>query len=103
MKEECVGIIAVDPSSPLSGGAILGDRIRMQTHGTDPNVFIRSMGARGHLDGVSDSMAGILRILDAGGFTTLLLETVGVGQSGIEIMQLAYRINGKGIRESFHP
>lgn len=88
-QEERVGIIAVDPSSPITGGAILGDRIRMQAHGTDQNVFIRSMGARGHLGGVSDSTADVLRILEAGGYTTLLLETVGVGQSEIEIMQLA--------------
>ena len=88
-QEERVGIIAVDPSSPLTGGAILGDRIRMQSHGTDRNVFIRSMGTRGHLGGVADSTADVLRILEAGGYTTLLLETVGVGQSEIEIMQLA--------------
>ncbi len=88
-QDERVGIVAVDPSSPLTGGAILGDRIRMQAHGTDPNVFIRSMGARGHLGGVADSTADVLRILEAGGYTTLLLETVGVGQSEIEIMQLA--------------
>ncbi|GAB6172866.1 methylmalonyl Co-A mutase-associated GTPase MeaB [Paradesulfitobacterium aromaticivorans] len=88
-QEERVGIIAVDPSSPLTGGAILGDRIRMQAHGTDRNVFIRSMGTRGHLGGAADSTADVLRILEAGGYTTLLVETVGVGQSEIEIMQLA--------------
>ncbi len=86
---ERVGIVAIDPSSPLTGGAILGDRIRMQSHGTDKDVFVRSMGARGHLGGAASSTADILRVLEAGGFTTLLLETVGVGQSEIEIMQLA--------------
>lgn len=86
---ERVGIVAIDPSSPLTGGAILGDRIRMQAHGTDRDVFIRSMGARGHLGGAASSTADVLQILEAGGYSTLLLETVGVGQSEIEIMQLA--------------
>lgn len=84
-----VGVVAVDPSSPLTGGAILGDRIRMQNHATDRNVFIRSMGTRGYLGGVAAATADVLRILEAGGFGTLLLETVGVGQSEIEIMRLA--------------
>ncbi|MFZ3102214.1 MAG: methylmalonyl Co-A mutase-associated GTPase MeaB [Desulfitobacteriaceae bacterium] len=84
-----VGIVAVDPSSPISGGAILGDRIRMQTHATDRNVFIRSMATRGSLGGVAAATADVLRIVEAGGFTTMLLETVGVGQSEIEIMRLA--------------
>ncbi len=88
-SEERVGIVAVDPSSPYSGGAILGDRIRMQAHGTDRDVFIRSMGTRGHLGGVARSTADVLRILEAGGYPRLLLETVGVGQSEIEIMRLA--------------
>lgn len=86
---ERVGIVAVDPSSPYSGGAILGDRIRMQAHGTDRDVFIRSMGTRGHLGGVARSTADVLRIMEAGGYPRLLLETVGVGQSEIEIMRLA--------------
>lgn len=86
---ERVGIIAVDPSSPYSGGAILGDRIRMQAHSTDRDVFIRSMGTRGHLGGVARSTADVLRVLEAGGYNRLLLETVGVGQSEIEIMRLA--------------
>ncbi|MHB1651240.1 MAG: methylmalonyl Co-A mutase-associated GTPase MeaB [Desulfitobacteriaceae bacterium] len=86
---ERVGIVAVDPSSPYTGGAILGDRIRMQSHGTDRDVFIRSMGTRGHLGGVARSTADVLRILEAGGYERLLLETVGVGQSEIEIMRLA--------------
>lgn len=88
-QSQRVGIIAVDPSSPYTGGAILGDRIRMQSHGTDKDVFIRSMGTRGHLGGVARSTADVLRILEAGGYSRLLLETVGVGQSEIEIMRLA--------------
>ena len=88
-QEERVGIVAVDPSSPYSGGAILGDRIRMQAHGTDRDVFIRSMGTRGHLGGVTRSTADVLRILEGGGYGRLLLETVGVGQSELEIMQIA--------------
>ncbi|MHB8072972.1 methylmalonyl Co-A mutase-associated GTPase MeaB [Desulfosporosinus fructosivorans] len=88
-KDERVGIVAVDPSSPYSGGAILGDRIRMQAHGTDRNVFIRSMGTRGHLGGVTRSTSDILRILEGGGYGRLVLETVGVGQSELEIMQMA--------------
>ncbi|WP_407310837.1 methylmalonyl Co-A mutase-associated GTPase MeaB [Desulfosporosinus sp. SB140] len=88
-NNERVGIVAVDPSSPYSGGAILGDRIRMQAHGTDRDVFIRSLGTRGHLGGVTRSTLDILRILEGGGFRRLLLETVGVGQSELEIMQMA--------------
>lgn len=88
-KDERVGIVAVDPSSPYSGGAILGDRIRMQAHGTDREVFIRSMGTRGHLGGVTRSTSDVLRILEAGGYGRLILETVGVGQSELEIMQMA--------------
>ncbi|MDQ7096875.1 methylmalonyl Co-A mutase-associated GTPase MeaB [Desulfosporosinus sp. PR] len=88
-KNERVGIVAVDPSSPYSGGAILGDRIRMQAHGTDRDVFIRSLGTRGHLGGVTRSTLDVLRILEAGGYGRLLLETVGVGQSELEIMQMA--------------
>lgn len=88
-KDERVGIVAVDPSSPYSGGAILGDRIRMQVHGTDRDVFIRSMGTRGHLGGVTRSTSDVLRILEGGGYGRLLLETVGVGQSELEIMQMA--------------
>ena len=88
-QDERVGIVAVDPSSPYSGGAILGDRIRMQAHGTDQNVFIRSLGTRGYLGGVTRSTSDILRVLEAGGYGRLLLETVGVGQSELEIMQMS--------------
>ncbi|AFM41738.1 LAO/AO transport system ATPase [Desulfosporosinus acidiphilus SJ4] len=88
-KNERVGIVAVDPSSPYSGGAILGDRIRMQAHGTDRDVFIRSLGTRGHLGGVTRSTLDILHILECAGYERLLLETVGVGQSELEIMQMS--------------
>ena len=84
-----VGVLAVDPSSPFSGGALLGDRIRMSEHATDPGVFIRSMAARGHLGGVSRATPQALRVLDAAGYDVLLVETVGVGQSEVEIARLA--------------
>jgi LAO/AO transport system kinase len=84
-----VGVLAVDPSSPYSGGALLGDRIRMSEHATDPGVFIRSMAARGHLGGVSRATPQALRVLDAAGFDMVLVETVGVGQSEVEIARLA--------------
>jgi LAO/AO transport system kinase len=86
---ETVGIIAVDPSSPFSGGAILGDRIRMQTLGTDPGVFIRSMATRGHLGGLAAATADVMWILDAAGFHKVLVETVGVGQDEIDIVKTA--------------
>lgn len=84
-----VGIIAVDPSSPFSGGALLGDRIRMQQHATDPGVFIRSMGSRGNLGGLAPATGEAARILAGGGKDVVLIETVGVGQSEMEIMKLA--------------
>lgn len=84
-----VGVIAVDPSSPFSGGAILGDRVRMQRHATDKGVFIRSMAARGHLGGLSSAAREAVRLLDASGRDRNLIETVGVGQSELEVMQLA--------------
>jgi LAO/AO transport system kinase len=84
-----VGIIAVDPTSPFTGGAVLGDRIRMQRHNADDGVFIRSMGTRGHLGGLSRGAAGAVDVLDAAGFEYILVETVGVGQSEIEIAALA--------------
>jgi len=80
-----VGVLAVDPSSPFSGGALLGDRIRMQQHATDEGVFIRSMASRGHLGGLSATTPQALRVLDAAGFDVVLVETVGVGQSEIEV------------------
>ncbi|MEQ6900147.1 methylmalonyl Co-A mutase-associated GTPase MeaB [Nocardioides sp. YIM 152588] len=84
-----VGVLAVDPSSPFSGGALLGDRIRMSEHATDPDVFIRSTAARGHLGGLTWATPQALRVLDAGGFDVVLVETVGVGQSEVEIARLA--------------
>ncbi len=88
-RGERVGIIAVDPSSPFSGGAILGDRVRMQRHAGDPGVFIRSMAARGHLGGLAAAAREALRLLDAAGWERCLLETVGVGQSELEVMRSA--------------
>lgn len=80
-----VGVLAVDPSSPFSGGALLGDRIRMQEHATDPGVFIRSMASRGHLGGLSWATPQALRVLDGAGCDVVLIETVGVGQSEVEV------------------
>jgi LAO/AO transport system kinase len=84
-----VAVIAVDPNSPYSGGAILGDRIRMQGHALDPGVYIRSMGARGHLGGLSVATREAIRLLGAFGFQHVLLETVGVGQSELEVAAIA--------------
>ena len=80
-----VGVLAVDPSSPFSGGALLGDRVRMQDHATDPGVYIRSMASRGHLGGLAWATPQAVRVLDAAGFDVVLVETVGVGQSEVEI------------------
>ncbi len=84
-----VAVVAVDPTSPFTGGAILGDRIRMQRHFLDDGVFIRSLATRGHLGGLTRSCADIVRVLDAAGFDEILVETVGVGQDEIEIAQWA--------------
>jgi LAO/AO transport system kinase len=84
-----VGVLAVDPSSPFSGGALLGDRIRMQEHATDDGVFIRSMASRGHLGGLSATTPQALRVLEAAGFDVVLIETVGVGQSEVEVAAAA--------------
>src|SRR5207248_2227288 len=88
-RGERVGIIAVDPSSPFSGGAILGDRIRMQTLGLDPGVFIRSMATRGNLGGLARATVDAVAILDAAGFDKVIVETVGVGQDEVEIVKTA--------------
>jgi LAO/AO transport system kinase len=80
-----VGVLAVDPSSPFSGGALLGDRVRMQSHATDEGVFIRSMATRGHLGGISLATPEAVRVLDATGSRIVLIETVGVGQAEVEI------------------
>src|SRR3954465_4368720 len=84
-----VGVLAVDPSSPFSGGALLGDRVRMQDHALDGGVYIRSMASRGHLGGLSWSTPQALRVLDAAGCDVILVETVGVGQSEVEVAGLA--------------
>ena len=84
-----VGVLAVDPSSPFSGGALLGDRVRMQDHALDPHVYIRSMASRGHLGGLSWSTPQALRVLDAAGCDVVVVETVGVGQSEVEVAGLA--------------
>ena len=80
-----IGVLAVDPSSPFSGGALLGDRVRMQSHATDPEVFIRSMATRGHLGGISLATPEAVRVLDAMGKDLIIVETVGVGQAEVEI------------------
>jgi LAO/AO transport system kinase len=80
-----VGVLAIDPSSPFSGGALLGDRIRMQEHATDDGVFIRSMASRGHLGGMSVATPQALRVLSAAGYDVVLIETVGVGQAEVEV------------------
>lgn len=89
LEGHTVGVIAVDPSSPFTGGAILGDRIRMSSHALDPGVYIRSMGTRGQLGGLSAACTGAARLLDACGFDTILLETVGVGQSEVAVARCA--------------
>lgn len=84
-----VGVIAIDPTSPYSGGSILGDRIRMQDIALNPNVFIRSMGTRGYLGGLSKHTKNALKVLDAAGYNYIIIETVGVGQSEVDIVKIA--------------
>jgi GTPase len=88
-QDRSVAVIATDPNSPFTGGAILGDRIRMQRHALDPKVFIRSMGARGHLGGLSLAARDAIRLFGAAGFDPVILETVGVGQSELEVAAVA--------------
>jgi GTPase len=88
-RGERVGVLAIDPSSPFSGGALLGDRVRMQEHALDPDVYIRSMATRGHLGGLAAATPQALRAFDAAGFETVIVETVGVGQSELEVAQTA--------------
>jgi LAO/AO transport system kinase len=88
-RNENVGIIAVDPTSPFTGGAILGDRIRMNTHALDEGVFIRSMGTRGSLGGVTKATKEIVKVMDAFGMDWIIIETVGVGQAELDIMYIA--------------
>lgn len=87
---ERVGVVCVDPTSPFSGGAILGDRVRMQRHALDEHVFIRSLATRGHLGGLSRSTFDVVAVLDAMGYTRVLVETVGVGQDEVDIMKAAH-------------
>jgi len=84
-----VGVLAVDPTSPFTGGALLGDRVRMQDHTTDPGVFIRSMASRGHLGGLAAATPQALRVLDAAGFGAILVETVRMGQAEVKVASLA--------------
>ena len=88
-RDLSIGVIAVDPSSPVSGGAILGDRVRMTSHGVDPEVFVRSIAARGHLGGLSATAAFVVDVLDAAGKDVVIVETVGTGQSEVEVAQVA--------------
>jgi LAO/AO transport system kinase len=85
-----VGVVAIDPTSPFSGGAILGDRIRMQRHSTDDGVFIRSLATRGHLGGLSRSTHDLVAVLDAIGYDVVIIETVGVGQDEVEVVAAAH-------------
>ena len=87
---ERVGVVCIDPTSPFSGGAILGDRIRMQRHALDPGVFIRSLATRGYLGGLSRSTFDVVHVLDAMGFDRILIETVGVGQDEVDVMRAAH-------------
>ena len=94
-----MGVLAVDPTSPFTGGAILGDRIRMQDHATDPGVFIRSLATRGNLGGLSRATGDCIRVMDAMGQDVILVETVGVGQDEIDIAQMAHTtLRGAGAR-----
>ncbi len=87
-----VGVVAIDPTSPFSGGAILGDRIRMQDHAVDPGVFIRSLATRGHLGGLTRSTSDVVQVLDAMGKDIVVVETVGVGQDEIEVASFAHTV-----------
>jgi GTPase len=91
-RERKVGVVAVDPSSPFSGGAILGDRIRMMELAGDPNVFIRSMASRGTLGGLSASTRDVVRAMDAAGFDPIIIETIGTGQAEVEVMRAAQTV-----------
>jgi LAO/AO transport system kinase len=87
-----VGVVAVDPTSPFTGGAILGDRVRMQDHALDPGVFIRSLATRGHLGGLSRATADVVQVLDTMGKDVVIVETVGVGQDEVEVAELAHSV-----------
>ncbi|MHA1248197.1 MAG: methylmalonyl Co-A mutase-associated GTPase MeaB [Candidatus Thorarchaeota archaeon] len=91
-RGKTVGIVAVDPSSPFTGGALLGDRIRMQEHSLDDGVFVRSMGTRGHLGGIARATSDVVRAIDASGKDIIIVETVGAGQSEVEIIDIAHTV-----------
>lgn len=91
-RDRTIAVLAVDPTSPYSGGAVLGDRVRMQEHATDPGVYIRSLATRGHMGGLSRSVQYLITLLDAAGFDLIILETVGIGQEEVEIKDLAQTI-----------
>ncbi len=88
-EDRSVAALVVDPSSPFSGGSLLGDRVRMQEHVSDPGVYIRSMSSRGHLGGVADPTAKVVAVLDSAGFDVVIIETVGVGQGEVEVAEIA--------------
>jgi LAO/AO transport system kinase len=88
-RDRSVAVLAIDPTSPFTGGALLGDRLRMQSHATDPQVFIRSMATRGHLGGLALAAPEAVRVLDASGAEIILIETVGVGQAEVEVATAA--------------
>ena len=91
-REKKVGVVAIDPTSPFSGGAILGDRIRMMELSGDPNVFIRSMASRGNLGGLAASTRDVVRAMDAAGYNPIIIETVGTGQAEVEVMRTAQTV-----------
>lgn len=91
-REKTIGIICVDPSSPFTGGALLGDRIRMQEHSLDDEVYVRSMGTRGHLGGLSRATSDAVRAIDAFGKDIIFVETVGAGQSEVEVIDIAHTV-----------
>jgi len=91
-REHKIGVIAIDPTSPFSGGAILGDRIRMMELAGDPNIFIRSMASRGNLGGLAASTYDVIRAMDASGYDPILIETVGTGQAEVEVMRAAQTV-----------
>jgi LAO/AO transport system kinase len=91
-RDHKVGVVAVDPTSPFTGGALLGDRIRMMELAGDPNVFIRSMASRGSLGGLSASTRDVVRAMDAAGYDPIIIETIGTGQAEVEVMRAAHTV-----------
>jgi len=91
-RAKTIGVVCVDPSSPFTGGALLGDRIRMQEHSLDDDVYVRSMGTRGHLGGLSRAASDAVRVIDAFGKDIIFVETVGTGQSEVEVIEIAHTV-----------